>query len=129
ESTCAFRVASVVAAAERPTGPAATDASAPSVTLPSAMPSTLLRDISTNTTSVDCTPHWNPTLTPASVMNTGSLHDPSRLRTAKSPLPPRAPMISAPLITRGTTTTPYARSINQVGIICSLMSPKLYNTL
>ena len=41
----------------RPSGPAATLASAPSVTLPPAMPSTLSRDISTRTTSVDCTPN------------------------------------------------------------------------
>ena len=64
EYTSAVKFWSVAADAERPTGPAATEASPPSVSLPSVMPSMLLRVVNTSTMSVDCTPICQPTLPP-----------------------------------------------------------------
>ena len=55
-------------------GPVATDASAPSVSLPPAMPSTPVLVVNTRMMSEDCAPAWKPQLPPVSETNTGLLH-------------------------------------------------------
>ena len=66
---------SVATAVWRPTGPAATEALAPSVSLPFAMPSTPLRVLNTRITSADSTPICQPKLPPVSVMKAGLLQE------------------------------------------------------
>ena len=105
EYTCAVSPISVAAELCRPTGPAATEASAPRVTLPPTMPSMLCFEVKTSTTSVDCTPTWKPKLPPVRLMKIGLLHAPVSLRTTSTPLPRRPPMPRPTLMTEGMTAT------------------------
>src|SRR5580692_8248167 len=91
EYTSAENVGLVPAEAARPTGPAATEASAPSVNWPLAMRSMLRLVVNTRMTSVDCTPHWKPKLPPVRLTNTGSLKWPLGSRATSTPLPRRPP--------------------------------------
>jgi len=105
---------SVAALVCRPTGPAATEALAPSVSLPLAMPSTPLRVLKTRMTSVESMPPCQPRLPPVSLMNAGLLHELSSCRTTRTPLPCRAPSPKAARTTPGMTATAYARD-NRLG--------------
>src|SRR5690606_28325941 len=67
----AFNAPSVATAALRPTGPAATPASAPRVSLPLTMFSRPRGLLKTSTMSADCTPAWKPKLPPVRVMKEG----------------------------------------------------------
>src|SRR5690606_33534024 len=67
----AFSWPSVAALALRPTGPAATPASAPRVILPLTIDSRLRSLRNTSTTSDDCTPAWKPMLPPVSLTKLG----------------------------------------------------------
>src|SRR3954469_7548478 len=107
EYTSALKSWSVLADADRPTGPAATDASPPSVSLPSAMPSTPRLVVNTSTRSVDCTPSCQPTLPPVMDTMMGSEKRPSSPRTTSAPLPRRPPTTALTLTTFGMTATAY----------------------
>ena len=106
EYTSAVKFWSVAADAARPTGPAATEASPPSVSLPSVMPSMLLRVVNTSTMSVDCTPICQPTLPPVMETMMGLENFPLASRTTIAPLPRRPPTPTAILTTLGMTAMP-----------------------
>src|SRR5690606_38720610 len=67
----AFSPPSVASPVVRPTGPAATLASAPRVILPLTIESSPRWLENTSTTSEDCTPAWKPILAPVSFTNDG----------------------------------------------------------
>src|ERR1700691_4526706 len=73
ERISARRVTSVSAEAFRPTGPAAAEASPPSLTLLVRMPSADRELISSNTKSVACPPNCKPKLPPSSAIMAGAL--------------------------------------------------------
>src|SRR5712692_562057 len=72
----ARRVASVSAEAVRPTGPAATDASAPSFTLLVRIPLAPRSFITSSTKSVASPPIWKPKLPPSRAIMVGAPQDP-----------------------------------------------------
>ena len=115
----AFSWPSVAAAALRPTGPAATPASAPRVNLPLTTSSRLRSLRNTSTTSADCTPAWKPTLPPVRVTNTGLDQAPSVPFTDIRPWPRRPPSTRPALIVSGTTRIARASSSSLSGIACS----------
>src|SRR5260370_35778573 len=81
---------SVPADAARPTGPAATDASAPSFTLLDITDLAPFSFITNSTKSVACAPIWKPKLPPSSANIAGALHGPEKsspLRHVVSPRP------------------------------------------
>ena len=102
-----------------PTGPAATAASAPSVSRPFSIPSTLLRVLKTRIMSVDCAPICQPTLPPVIVTNAGLLHESSSCRTTMMPLPRLTPTPNAAFMTLGMTATAYACDSKARGIVFS----------
>src|ERR1700752_5380643 len=120
--------ASVEAAASRPTGPAATEASPPSSTLlfnnffnPSVF-------INSRTTSVEEPPACRPTLPPFNSKKAGADH-PEEVRQLDTPLPAFAPTMKPPLITDGNTATHSALFRRSVGIPLSgvpIISPRTF---
>ena len=76
----------MLADAARPTGPAATDASAPSETLLLSIFVAASRFITSSTRSISLAPAWNPQLPFSSSMNTGELQ-PLAVRQLITPLP------------------------------------------
>ncbi|MEJ0008490.1 MAG: hypothetical protein WDM77_19540 [Steroidobacteraceae bacterium] len=95
------------AEAVRPTGPAATEASAPSVNCPLAMRSMLRLVVNTSTTSVEVTPHWKPKL-PAGQIDEDRIAEMAIGISCHQhhPLPRRPPKKNAILVTSGTTAMP-----------------------
>src|SRR5580704_14712630 len=98
--------ASVSADDVRPTGPAATDASAPKVNLLASSffaPGSLFTSM---TTSVSEPPIWNPTLPPSTRIAAGADQPtPPGLQHSMNPLPYLAPTMKAPFLRPGTSTT------------------------
>jgi alpha-amylase/alpha-mannosidase (GH57 family) len=74
ERISAVRYASVLAAAVRPTGPAATDASPPSVNWLESSRSSPRGFMTSATTSVSDAPIWNPKLPPSARTEAGAVH-------------------------------------------------------
>src|ERR1039457_4137272 len=74
----AFKTMSVAAAASRPTGPAATEASPPSFTLLDKTDLAPESFITSSTKSVACPPIWKPTLPASSANIAGALHGPEK---------------------------------------------------
>ena len=93
----------------RPTGPAATDASAPRLTLFFSSFCTPLSFITSITTSISSAPAWNPQLPLASWRKTGALH-PSPARQLITPFPYSPPKMRAAFLRSGITATQRARS-------------------
>jgi len=85
----AFRTMSVAAAASRPTGPAATDASPPSFTLLDITERAPESFITNSTKSVACPPIWKPTLPASSANIAGALHEPENSRPLRQVISPR----------------------------------------
>lgn len=107
---------SVAAAAVRPTGPAATLASPPRVSLPLTIESRPRAPRNTSTMSEDCTPAWKPTLPPVSLMKLGLDQVPSGFFTDTRPWPRRPPNTRPTLSVSGTTTIARASSNSLSGI-------------
>ena len=110
----AFNCASVAARASRPTGPAATDASAPSDTRFFSSLSTPRSFMTSMTRSMDCAPNCRPQLPLPSRMNIGALQAPSR-RQLINPLPYSPPTMNAAFLRPGTTMTQAALSHRSSG--------------
>jgi len=101
----------------RPTGPVATEASAPRVNLPPAIPSMPVLVVRTKMMSEDCAPACRPQLPPVSEMKTGLLHGEFNLsRTTSTPLPVAAAEHESHLGHIGNDRIPYARDSSASGI-------------
>ena len=100
----------------RPTGPAATEASAPSVTLLRSSFCTPLSFITSSTRSTCSAPAWKPQLPFASCMNTGAPHD-SPLRQLITPFPYSPPTTNAAFLTSGATAAQRVRAHRSSGIV------------
>src|SRR6202521_1609120 len=101
----AVKRASVSACVERPTGPAATVASPPSVNFVESNRSTPLSFMISMKTSISDPPIWNPTLPPSTRTAPGADQPtPPFLRQETKPLPYLAPMMKAPFLRSGTIT-------------------------
>src|SRR4029077_12144815 len=111
--------ASVPAPAFRPTGPAATPASAPSSNLSFSSPSTLSSFMSSRKKSVDDAPICGPTLPPPARRYTGLHHPTSLVCWLTTPRPPSPPTVNATLITRGNTAIALARETSSRGLALS----------
>src|SRR5688572_14493197 len=98
---------SVAAWASRPTGPAATDASAPTLNWLRTRFSMPRRSMMTRRRSVACTPIWRPKLPPASVRKAGPDHVPPS-RTLSTPRPNVPPKPRPAFFTDGNTAIPSA---------------------
>src|ERR1022692_2961801 len=85
----AFITISVAAAASRPTGPAATDASPPSFTLLDITEFAPDSFITSSTKSVACPPIWKPKLPASSANIAGALHGPEKSRPLRHVINPR----------------------------------------
>src|SRR5437867_865165 len=103
DSTVA-RLPVVLADAARPTGPAATDASAPSDTLLFSIVLAASRFVTRSTRSISVAPAWNPQLPFSSSMNTGELQ-PLAVRQLITPLPYSPPTMNAAFFMSGMTMT------------------------
>ena len=105
----AFICTSVWAVAVRPTGPAATEPSAPSVNLLSSSLSAPRALITSMTRSVDETPIWNPMLPPSMRTVPGADHPrPPALRQDRYPFPYFPPTPHAAVLRPGTMTMQWA---------------------
>src|SRR4030042_2049236 len=113
---------SVAIFATRPTGPAATPASAPRVYFPFMMPSMLRGGLKTSTRSVDSAPICQPLLPLNREMNTGLLHVPSVPRPPRTPRPYCPPTTNPTLMTPGTMAIPLASASRAGGIALSGIS-------
>src|SRR5262249_37736724 len=96
--------ASVAAVAPRPTGPAAIEASAPSVTLFESSFSTPRLFITTRTSSVDCTPACSPMLPLVRSMKIGG-PQPLACLQLRTPDPDSPPTTKPAFLSDGITTT------------------------
>src|SRR5260370_35214060 len=111
---------SVAAAASRPLGPAATEASPPSFTLLFSNDIAPLGFTTRSTKSVPCTPIWNPRLAPSQAYNAGGPHGPVKFeppRQVMAPRPQLSPHPNARFLPDGMTMTHSAQSSQYLGII------------
>src|SRR5258706_7037556 len=108
DSISADSCASVAAVAERPTGPAAIEASVPSVVLLRSSLSAPLPFITNSTSSVDCAPAWKPALPFVSCMKIGGPHLPFECRQLITPEPDSPPTMNATFFNDGITSTQLA---------------------
>src|SRR5437868_10085889 len=108
DSTSALRLPLVLAPAERPTGPAAIDASAPSDTLLFSIFPAASRFMTSRTRSISSAPAWKPQLPFSRRMKTGALQL-LPLRQLITPRPYSPPKMKAAFFIPGMTTTHWAR--------------------
>src|SRR5215471_15048586 len=104
ERISAFITTSVSALVVRPTGPAATEASAPSLTLLDITDLAPASFITSRTKSVASPPIWSPKLPPSSANIAGALQGPRRLAPVRQVITPRpysAPTMKAAFFTEG----------------------------
>src|SRR3954470_15343610 len=120
ESISADISASVAAVAVRPLGPAAAEASAPSLVLLLTSDSTPFLFMMRNTKSVDWPPSCKPMFAPSSAHIDGAPQDPVKFsppRQVIAPRPKLPPTPIASLYTDGTTITHSALSKSCCGIL------------
>src|ERR1700733_3540436 len=128
-STSAFIFQSVSAAASAPTGPAAAEASAPSLNLLASrccIPWSLVTII---TRSTAWPPSCSPQLPPVIVIGAGALHVPLSVRHVATPLPWLPPKPTAIFTMEGTTAMHFASFITLSGIALSGVAIISFKTL
>ena len=116
--------ASVFADAVRPTGPAATVASPPSVNLVDSRRSMPFLSITSITISLSLPPIWKPTL-PASAFTAAGADHPLAVRHDAKPRPYSPPTMNAPDLSEGMTMTHWAFFSRSAGISLSAAFDRL----